>query len=88
MPIGAWWAILPTVLRIRLILQLRPQAKQCIINKARSCKQLLDWNMLPASPPAGKTFVERTVTLYPDVQNKPTKSIKATCHIVRACSPL
>jgi len=56
------------------------KAGKCVIDRARSCKELLDWKKIPTSPPAGQPFLERTVELYPDVAGPP---VKATCHIVK-----
>ena len=55
-----------------------PVGNKCITNKARSCKQLLDRKQLPGIP-QGKTYLDVTVKLYPDVANDPTLSVTATC---------
>ena len=48
-----------------------PVTKKCVVNKARSCKELLDRNQLP-SIPSGKDHIDRAVELY--VETSPQAS--------------
>ena len=57
-----------------------PVDNACIENKARSCKELLDWGELemPASPKTSHTV---KALLYPDVAKSPDRRVTAYCHV-------
>lgn len=59
-----------------------PNQKKCVLFRPRSCKDMLYMKTLPAVP-AGKSFIDVRVTLYPDFINKPTLRTRATCHVAR-----
>ena len=59
-----------------------PTAKKCVLDKPKSCKEMLDLKQLPDIP-AGKVRIDKDVRLWPDVVNKPDHVVSATCHIIR-----
>lgn len=57
-----------------------PSQNKCIVNKAKSCKQLLDWGELDL-PKRPKTRHTVQAILYPDVAKDPTRKVRAYCHV-------
>ena len=64
-----------------------PSEKVCVSNRAKSCKQLLDWGLLKESvPKAGVAgYVNSRVTLWPDAE-KGDETVTGWCHVVRPTS--